>query len=178
MLDQARENLSSHGVNVPLRRVDFRELPQHFQTRFDAVLCLSTSLPHLLEETQILHALTSMREVMREGGILVLSQGMCDKQIKERPRYIPVVNTADFSRVFVLEYSEDRLHLDVLDLLHDRSSAHGFKVARFEYRIILQDDYERLLSEVGFVERHYYGNYQFEPYDKERSKRLILVAQR
>ena len=142
------------------------------------MLCLSTSLPHLLEETQILHALTSIREVIRDGGILVLSQGMSDKQIKERPRYIPVVNTVDFSRVFAMEYSEDSLHIDVLDLLHDKSSGHDFKLTSFEYRIILRDDYERLLSQVGFVERHYFGNYQFEPYDKESSNRLIAVAQR
>lgn len=177
MLARAVENLSSHGLGVPLQKVDFRELPHHFNTRFDAVVCLSTSLPHLLEETQIIRALASMREVLRDNGILLLTQGMCDKQLKERPRYVPVINTRDFSRLFVLEYAEETLQIDILDLLHDEDE-NMFDVASVTYRIILRDDYERLLRKAGFAEMHYYGNYLSEPYDKEHSNGLIVVAQR
>jgi SAM-dependent methyltransferase len=177
MLAQARENLSSHGLDIPLQRVDFRELPQHFNMRFDAVACLSTSLPHLLEEAQIIRALTSIRAVLRDQGILVLTQGMCDKQLRERPRYIPVLNSRDFSRVFVMEYARETLQIDILDLLHTEGEQ-VFDVASVTYRVMLRDDYERLLSQAGFAGRHYYGNYLSEPYDKEHSNRLIVVAQR
>jgi SAM-dependent methyltransferase len=170
MLARARKNLSSHGLDIPLQKVDFRELPQHFNTRFDAVTCLSTSLPHLLEETQIIRALASMREVLRDQGILVLTQGMCDKQLRERPRYIPVLNTRDFSRVFAMEYGGETLQIDILDLLHTEGKQ-VFDVASVTYRVILCDDYERLLSQVGFGKRQYYGNYLSEPYDKEHSNR-------
>ena len=177
MLAQARENLCAHGLDIPLQRVDFRELPQHFNMRFDAVTCLSTSLPHLLEETQILQALASMRGVLRDQGILILTQGMCDKQLRERPRYVPVVNTWDFSRLFVMEYADETLQIDILDLLHTEERQ-VLDFARVTYRVLLRDDYERLLSQAGFAQRHYYGNFLCEPYDTEHSNRLIVVAQR
>ena len=102
---------------------------------------------------------------------------MCDKQLKDRPRYIPVVNTRDISRLFVIEYADETLQIDILDILH-KEDEQVFDCASVTYRIILHDDYERLLSEAGFAKRHYYGNYLFEPYDKEHSNRLIVVAQR
>jgi len=177
MLAKARENLSSRGLDVPLKQVDFRELPQHFDTHFDAVVCLSTSLPHLLEEAQILQTLESMRAVLRDGGILVLTQGLCDRQLRERPRYIPVIQTRDFSRLFVMEYAAETLTIDILDLLHTEQE-HAFDVASVTYRIVLHADYERLLGQARFAERHYYGGYSLEPYDKEHSSRLIIVARR
>ncbi len=177
MLTQAQKNLSACDYDIPLKKADFRELPRHFDRQFDAVVCLSTSLPHLLEETEVIRALTSMREVLRDGGSLVLSQGMCDRQLKERPRFIPVINTRDFSRVFAIEYFDETLRINVLDLFHSENEQ-DFKVCSFEYRIILQDDYERLLTQAGYSERQYYGDYRFDPYDKERSNRLLVVARR
>jgi glycine/sarcosine N-methyltransferase len=177
MLAQARQNLSGCGMDIPLKRADFRELPRHFEAQFDAVVCLSTSLPHLLEEVEVIRALASMREVLRDGGILVLSQGMCDKQIKERPRFIPAINTRDFSRVFVMEYFDETMRINVLDLFHSENEQ-DFKANSFEYQIILQDDYERLLAQVGYRDIQCYGTYRFDPYDKEQSDRLIVVARR
>lgn len=175
MLAQAQKNLSACGIDVPLKKADFRELPRYFDIQFDAVVCLSTSLPHLLEEVEVIRALTSMREVLQDGGILVLSQGMCDKQIRERPRFIPVINKRDFSRIFVMEYLDETLRINVLDLIHSENEQ-DFNVCSFEYRVILQDDYERMLTQVGYREAQYYGSYHFDPYDKERSNRLIVVA--
>lgn len=175
MLAQAQKNLSACGIDVPLKKADFRELPRHFDIQFDAVVCLSTSLPHLLEEVEVIRALTSMREVLRDGGILVLSQGMCDKQIRERLRFIPVINKRDFSRIFVMEYLDETLRINVLDLIHSENEQ-DFNVCSFEYRVILQDDYERMLTQVGYRDAQYYGSYDFDPYDKERSNRLIVVA--
>lgn len=44
------------------------------------------------------------------------------------------------------------------------------------YRILLDDDYRRLLSEAGFRSVSIYGDYDMSPYD-EKSGRLIVVAE-
>lgn len=177
MLTEARRNLAAVGLELPLTQADFRELPTHFDAQFDAVVCLSTSLPHLLEDAELLRALRSMRAVLREGGILILTQGMCDRQLREKPRFIPVIQTRDFSRVFVIDYGTETLTIHVLDLVHEEQNQ-AFQTYDFTYRVLLRDDYDRLLSAAGFGERWYYGSYNLEPYDKESSHRLIVVAQR
>ena len=175
MLAQARKKLSLHQIDVPLKRVDFRELPQHYDRRFDAVLCLTTSLPQLLEEGEIVDALKSMREVLNPKGILVLTQGLTDIQIKNRVRFAPAINDPDFSRIMVVDYYDEEYEVNVLDLehSHDRDE---FNVYGVRYRILLQDDYERLLREAGYSEIEYYGDWDFKAYDREESELLLVVA--
>ena len=175
MLAQARRKLSQHQIEIPLEHVDFRELPQHYDRRFDAVLCLTTSLPQLLKESEIGKALQSMREVLNPNGILVLTQGLTDVQFKERVRFAPAVNDPDFSRIMVVDYYDEDYEVNVLDLVHSHDH-NEFSVYGVRYRILLQDDYERLLRAAGYGKIEFYGDWNFKFYDKEESELLIVVA--
>lgn len=177
MLAQARTNLAALDIQVPLQKADFRKLPEYFDTPFDGVVCLRTSLPHLLREAEILRALSSMRDVIHEGGVLVLTQGMTDRRFLERPRFIPIINTADFSRVSVIDYFRHTYCVNILDLVHDKDTR-DFKMSSFHYRVLRKDDYARLLHQVGYRAVHFYGSYSFDPYDARRSGNLIVVARK
>lgn len=176
MLGVAAENLSRFGVTVPLGRADFRELSPAFAGSFDAVVCLSSSLPHVPEENERIRALQSMGSVLREGGILVLSQGITDGLLRVRPRFIPVLNRPDVSRIFVLDYGKETVTVHVLDLFHTEERR-DFFTATFEYPILLEKDYRRMLSAADFGTVEIYGNFSFAPYD-ENSEKLIIVARR
>ena len=55
MLERARLNLTKRSLDIPLAKVDFREVPGHFHDPFDAVVCLSTSLlAHDKKESDVL----------------------------------------------------------------------------------------------------------------------------
>lgn len=60
--DYASDNLEKHGKHIPLRQYDFRYLQQAFPETFDAVVCLTTSLPHLHTDEDLVTALTSMKD--------------------------------------------------------------------------------------------------------------------
>ena len=177
MLVQARKMLSGHQIEIPLRRIDFRELPQHCDQQFDAVLCLTTSLPQLLEEQDIVRALQSMHEVLNTKGILVLTQGLTDGQLKSRVRFAPAINAPDFTRIMVVDYYDEEYEVNVLDMTHTQEKS-DFNVFSVRYRILLQDDYERLLREAGFSKIKYYGDWNFKPYDKEESELLTVIGYR
>jgi SAM-dependent methyltransferase len=178
MLAQAEANLAQCGLSVPLHRVDYRELPQHFREPFDAVVCLSSSILHMPDDTEVVRAFRSMRGVLREGGILVLTQGTTDKQWKEQPRFILAVNSQDYTRLFVIDYLGQGARYNVLDIDHGVSER-GLKVWSVEYpRVLLRDDQERLLRAAGFASPAFYSSYFFAPYDKGMSDRLIAVAER
>jgi glycine/sarcosine N-methyltransferase len=178
MLAQARQNLARLGLDAPLHRVDYRQLPEHFQERFDAVVCLSSSILHMPDEAQARRAFESMRGVLRPGGILVLTQGTTDRQWREKPRFILAVNEADFSRLFVIDYSGRGARYHVLDIHHGEGEG-GLEVWSVDYPyVLLRDDQERLLRAAGFDAVAFYGSYRLAPYDKETSRRLIAVARR
>jgi glycine/sarcosine N-methyltransferase len=176
MLAQAERNLAALSVSVPLFQVDYRELPEHFEQIFDAVLCLSSSILHMPSEAEVVRAFRSMRGVLRPEGILVLSQGTTDRQWAERPRFLLAVNEQDFSRLFVIDYEGPGAHYHVLDISHGVETR-GLEVWSVHYpRVYLRDDQERLLHKAGFQRMAFYGTYGFDAYDKATSNLLIAVA--
>jgi glycine/sarcosine N-methyltransferase len=178
MLAQAARNLAAGGVDVPLHQADYRELPRHFQRQFDAVLCLSSSILHMPDEAQVTRAFSSMRAVLRQGGVLILTQGTTDKQWREKPRFIVATDDKDLTRLFVIDYLGQGTRYNILDIFH-RAGAPELKVWSADYpRVYLKDDLSRLLAASGFDIIDIYGNFRFEPYDKQTSDRLIIVAQR
>ncbi|MFW6056469.1 MAG: class I SAM-dependent methyltransferase [Chloroflexota bacterium] len=176
MLAQAERNLASHGLQVPLAEVDYRELPFTFATRFDAVVCLASAHFEMPDEHELTRAFTSMRDVLRPGGVLVVSSGMSDKTWNEKPRFIPEVNRDDFTRLFIIDYLERGTRFNVLDLTH-RGEENVMNVWSITYKkVFLHDDMETSLKRAGFSSYTFYGSHLFEPYSKEASQMLIAVA--
>lgn len=178
MLAQARANLASLGLDVPLRQVDYSALPDHFSERFDCVTCLSSSILHMSDEEQMLKALGSIRDVLVDRGILVLTQGTTDRQWREKPRFILASDAEDMTRLFVIDYHGQGARYNILDVEHGqdrgRLQTHCVDYAR----VWLRDDYARLLPAAGLRSVAFYGDYGFEPYSKESSRRLIAVAEK
>ncbi len=173
MLEVARRNLRARGCDVPLRRCDFRYLEQAFDIRFDAVVCLTNSLPHLHSDEDLLAALSSMKNRLNKSGLLVLTQGTTHYTLT-LPSIEVVVNRPDFSRVFIKEHDGYFQTIHVLDLFHSakRLESNQYDIT---YRILLDKDYRRLLSLAGFTDIRFYGDYGRSPYD-QTSRRLIVVA--
>jgi glycine/sarcosine N-methyltransferase len=174
MLTQARRNLAPYMSKIPLRQADYRDLPEHFQQNFDAVVCLG-SIGYMPDEKQFLRALCSMQAVLRKKGILVMTTTLTDKQWKEKPRFKLVVNSPDISRLFVMDYFERTVDYHILDIYHSQES-NELKVWRAELTVLLRDEQERLLKAAGFHQVDFYGAFDFTPYDKSRSHFLVTVA--
>ncbi|WP_345977570.1 class I SAM-dependent methyltransferase [Sulfurimonas sp. HSL3-7] len=175
MLRKAHENLKEASLDLPLINSDFRELEKHFKTQFDAVVCLTNSINEVLDESEVRRALESMKAILRPGGILVFDQGQSDATMKNPPRYDPVINNRDFSRLFVLEYSANVMQVKIFDFVHTEDKCE-FNHTTVNVAIRLKDDWDRILSDVGFSDIHYLGDLDFAPYDKNTSRRLIVVA--
>jgi len=177
MLAQARKNLAAAGLDVPVRRADFCELPGLYDTGFDAVVCLSNAINEAVEEGQTLRALRSMRSVLRAGGILVLDQGQTDAGMRNPPRFDPTVNNRDFTRVLVTDYDGDIATVNILDFIHTDDTS-DFIPSVVRIRIRLQESWRHVLGEAGFDQVQFLGDWEFTQYDKETSRRMIVVAQK
>lgn len=174
MLKAAAVNLEKHGKKIPIYQCDFRQLQEAYTEKFDAVVCLTTSLPHMHTDEDLLRSLRSMKDRLNTKGLLVLTQGTTHYTLSMPPIEV-VVNRNDFSRIFVKENDSQFQTVHVLDLFHsqERNEQNQYDI---KYKIILDDDYRRLLEEAGFHNIQIYGDYDKSPYDKQ-SRRLIVVAQ-
>ncbi|KPK24913.1 MAG: hypothetical protein AMJ70_00525 [Dehalococcoidia bacterium SG8_51_3] len=178
MLARARKNLKGLNIKIPLHKIDYRVLHKHLKRKFDAVACLSSSILHMSDKKEVIRAFLSMRRVMCENGMLVLTQGTTDKQWKLKPRFILSSSKEDFSRLFVIDYTERGARYHVLDIPHGKPKQ-DLKVWYVDYeQMLLKDDYSKLLQLAGFSNIRFYGSYKFEPYTKKGSDVLIAVARK
>jgi glycine/sarcosine N-methyltransferase len=174
MLEQAKQNLSAAGVEIPLRQADFRHLPENYEECFDAVICLG-AIGYMPDEAQFLKAFKSMAGVLSRGGILMLTAIPTDWQWKEKPRFNLVADAPDCSRVFAMDYFKDAVRYNILDLVRGPNGT-VLKTWNAELTVLLRDNQERLLKAAGFRQVDFFGSYDSTPYDKATSNQLITVA--
>ncbi len=176
MLTRARKNLKSLEIKIPLHKIDYRLLHRSMKRKFDAVVCLSSSILHMSDKKEVIKAFLSMRRILRDNGLVVLTQGTTDKQWKQKPRFVMASSNNEFSRLFVIDYRERGARYNVVDIWHSKPKS-DMKVWSVEYeQILLKDDYAKLLQLAGFRKIRFYGSYKFEPYSKKESDILIAVA--
>jgi ubiquinone/menaquinone biosynthesis C-methylase UbiE len=177
MLAQTRKNLTEAKIDIPVKKADYRDLEKYYDSHFDAVVCLSNAINEPLGDTETIRALCSMKAVLRTGGILVFDQGQSDASMENPPRFAPVVNTRDCSRLFAMNYAGDVMKVDIFDFTHTEDHI-NFNHTHVQIQIRLKADWDRILDKAKVTKVEYFGDWAFTQYDKEKSKRLIAVAQK
>ncbi|MDD5677059.1 MAG: methyltransferase domain-containing protein [Kiritimatiellae bacterium] len=175
MLAAARRNIAE--TDIAVRKVDYCELPENYDARFDAVICLSNSINEPLEDAETLRALRSMKAVLRTGGILVFDQGQTDASMRNPPAFAPILNNRDFTRFFTMKYAGDIQTVNIFDFVHTEGTS-DFKHSSVRIRIRLQESWNEILREAGFQEIACFGDWDSTAYDRNSSRRLIVVAKK
>jgi ubiquinone/menaquinone biosynthesis C-methylase UbiE len=70
MLAVARDKIQQAQLAIPIIKADFQALPEFYDTRFDAVVCLSNAINE--EPVNEYRALGRMKAVLNPGGSLSL----------------------------------------------------------------------------------------------------------
>jgi hypothetical protein len=174
MLDVAHRNLKKHDIEIPLAQCDFRFLERQYSNTFDAVVCLTTASPQLHSDEDVILALRSMKNRLNKGGLIVLTQGTTHFNLS-LPAIEVIVNRKDFSRIFVKEHDDRFQTFHILDLFHsaERIESNQYDIVN---RLLLDNDYRRLLAEAGYNNIQIFGDYDMNKYNRE-STRLIVVAE-
>jgi len=87
--------------------------------------------------------------------LLVLTQGTTHFALS-LPAVEVVINREDFSRIFIKEHDEQFQTIHVSDLFHNQQRLEHNQYDII-YRILLDEDYRKLLSQAGFANIKIYG---------------------
>lgn len=180
MLAVAHDKIRNAGANIPLTKANFCHLESYGLKNFDAVVCLSSSFGEVHSDEDAVTALKSMYASLNTNGILIIDQGQSDAMMQAKPRFIPVLNTCDLSRLFVIDYpvgSDDFITVNICDLLHT-SKETSFSVSPFTLRVRLVHTWQNLLKRAGIARYKIFGNWDMSAYDTMSSRRIIITAVR
>lgn len=91
MLAQAFENGRRAGFILRTIQADWRWLSRDIHNKFDAVICLGNSLPHLFSEKDSRKALAEFYAPLTHDGVLILDQrnydGILDNGFSSKHTY-------------------------------------------------------------------------------------------
>jgi SAM-dependent methyltransferase len=177
MLKVCRENLSKAGIEVITKQADFRYLEDVWSEKFDAMLCMTQSIAHLHTEDDLIMAFKSMHGRLNDNGILIMTQGTTHLTLQDRFRFDLVVSNRDFTRVFARDIEEGFQTINILDIYHSDNESR-METNRVRIKIILDNEYKSLLYKAGFSRIDIYGGFDMCPYDRENSRKLIVVAEK
>ncbi len=72
MVERTRHNAARHGQSFRVLQADWRDLRRHLDGRYDALVCLGSSFPHLFQEADRRAVLAEFYEALNPGGILIV----------------------------------------------------------------------------------------------------------
>lgn len=180
MIARARGNAAREGVAVDFAVAAFQELPRVLAQKFDAVLCLGNSLPHVTEEEELFASVAGMGEVLKEGGRLLLQNRNFTKVLAEGERFMPLKAAQHGGQELLFWRFYDfleggRLRFNVA-VFHQANGRWQHTVHASLMRPLVAADLEAALRAVGFRAIVHYGDYRKTPFCPETSLDLVTVA--
>ncbi|NVM03544.1 MAG: methyltransferase domain-containing protein [Candidatus Helarchaeota archaeon] len=175
MIKKAKSNSKKFGLKIPLKISHFKNISKIFDEKFDAVICVGNSLPHLFKNKEILDSLSEIYKVLKRNGIFILEQRNFNKLIRLQNRFFPVTFREDEIFFYVLDYFPKKIVFNVIDL---EISSKKFKVYTTEYNPLKKDNLVELLEKSGFKNFKYYQDHEFNTFNIYKSDNLIIICKK
>jgi SAM-dependent methyltransferase len=163
MIAKAEELAKNFGSTAKFETLDFLRMKDKFKDEFDLVICLGNTLPHLLNERDLLLALRNFHNALKKGGLLIVQILNYDKIIQNEERIINIRDTKDkiFIRFYdfeptiigspslkVFEIRRDFLKFNVLVI--NKLENYSHKLITTRIKPIKSEELCRKLNMVGF----------------------------
>ncbi len=181
MVKKAKENALKSASKASFIKAGFGQLRSKVQGEFDAVTCLGNSLPHLLTKDGLAQALRDIYSMLSNGGVFVTQNRNYDKVMAEKNRFMPLeAATLDDREILffrLLDFCEDSIGFNIVTFTKDQGKW-SYVVKSTKHRPILKDELETLLSEAGFTDLQFLGDYQGHAFDAAESVDLIVVGKK
>lgn len=170
MIDRTRANAARHGQRFPVVRTDWRELRDHVDGRYDAIVCLGSSFPHLFQESDRRAVLAEFHEALNPGGVLVVDHRNFDSIRRHRYQSSGNYYYCGTGASVSVAHIDDRLCRFRYEF-PDRSTHH------LEVYPILSAELSGLLGESGFDSVEEFGDFRRD-FDRDEVDFVIHVARK
>ena len=148
----------------------------------DALLCLGSSLPHVLTEAHLKATLSDWHAALRPGGLLLVQNRNMDAVLAKRDRWMPVQQHVEGGREWLFvrfyDFDERGLTFNVVTLARDEGERWAQRVDATRLVPWRRAQLVTALAEAGFDEIACYGDMVGGGYDEASSGNLVLTARR
>ncbi|MEU8521311.1 methyltransferase domain-containing protein [Streptomyces sp. NBC_01216] len=170
MIERTRRNAERHGQSFRILRADWRGLREHVDGRYDAVICLGSSFPHLFQESDRRAVLEEFHEALNPGGILIVDHRNFDAIRRHRYQSSGNYYYCGTGAEVTVAHVDERLCRFRYDF-PDGGTHH------LEVYPVLSAELAALLVEAGFDTVQTFGDFR-EDFDLDEVDFVIHVARK
>jgi glycine/sarcosine N-methyltransferase len=177
MLDQARKNAMHHGVEIEFIQASMEDLKSKIARKFDAILCLGNSQPHLLNQEDLNAALENFFELLNPQGRVVIQILNYHKILTEKERIVGI-NRADgkeFIRFY--DFPDGTIRFNILTVNWKNGQA-DHRLSSTKLYPYTRTHLEPALKNNGFSRIEFFGNMKFGVFEENTSPNLVVTAQK
>ncbi|AZN38803.1 class I SAM-dependent DNA methyltransferase [Paenibacillus albus] len=152
---RAEEEAIARGVKINFGVADFRTLDQDVQGSYDVVLSADNAIPHLLADEDLRTAFANFHTKLNQNGLLAITIRDYDElSIEKLPSTQPRLFDGGKRIVFqVWDWAQDGKTYTVNQfILQENNEEWSTKHYRTEYRALLREEVNEVLSGAGFTD--------------------------
>jgi glycine/sarcosine N-methyltransferase len=178
MLELAKKNAKESGVKgIRFQQADLLKLPDTVKGRYDAIVCLGNSLPHLVDDEDVLMALRYFYKILKPGGLLLLQTVYFDHYLDSADSAVAVKDgirngrKVTFRRHYEFKGTKVIFHVSIYDRL-SRELLEDFSTPLNPIR---RELLETFLEKVGFTGMQFFEDISLKSLTPE-SRSMIGFA--
>jgi ubiquinone/menaquinone biosynthesis C-methylase UbiE len=178
MLELAKQNIKESGVKgIKLHKGDLLNIRDVVKSRFDSVLCLGNSLPHITDDEQIVATLGQFREALKPSGLLLLQMVHFDYYLDSAESAVAVNEgvrkgrPVTFRRHYEFKGTKVIFHVSI----YDGNSRDLLETYSTPLNAVRRELLENFLEKAGFTGVQFFKDVSLKPLTQE-AKSLICFA--
>ena len=179
MIEQARLNAARENLEVRWLCAPMQNLAAHLaEERFDLLLCMGNSLPHLLEKDALRAALGNFQALLAPDGRIFLHLLNYERVLARNERVVGISrapdNRAEYIRFY--DFEPPFLRFNVLRVHWQKNNRAAHDLTTTRLRAWREAELRQALEEAGFRHVESFADFSFSPFVPEHSDVLLLEA--
>ena len=179
-IHRAEEAISASGGEATASVLNMEDVgrlgPNH-----DAAFCLGNALPGISGEGQLPAALKGLAGALRPGGLLLTQNLNYDLRWREKAHWFPLLSGETAKEEVLLvkfaDYEPEAINFHAMFLVREKAGAKWQSHVRSSRQIpLFRNHLAELLTQAGFGNLQFWGDYAKSPFDPVTSNDLLVAA--
>lgn len=175
MLEQARGRAAKAGAGIEWLCEPMQTLAGKIEKKFDALLCMGNSIPHLLEEADLDDTLAGFARMLTPGGLVVIQLLNYARILAAGERIVDIDRQGDSQYVRFYDFLPGRVRFNILQIQwqgpHCRHQLDSTLL-----RPYLWNELRDAMERNGLGATQAFGGLGFQEFSAEKSETVMLMG--
>ena len=169
MIKEAQKNSLAYGLDIDFVNSGMTEMLDNIDGKFDLIMCMGNTLPHLLSKKDLFSMLHACRELLNPGGHLILNLLNYDMILEKQERIVGITRSEKYEFIRFYDFEKPYVNFNLLEI-NWRETPPLHKISSTRLYPYTSAELESALKENGFI--------NFKKENSENYKSIFITTTR